>query len=67
MDNKKRYRPYEEKYINFSNFFEKVILRLLIIFVIALIISQTLLTIDGLREIFVPVDSFEGAFSFVKS
>jgi len=57
----KRFRSFEERFIIFSNFFEKVIIKLLIFALILLILSQA--SIDGIRAKLVPVERLEGSLS----
>lgn len=62
----KRYRSFEERFISCSDFIEKIILKILIIFIFILITAQFLLSIDELRGFFVPLESIEGALSICK-
>lgn len=61
MKRQNRYRPYEERFIFFSNIVEKLLIRLLVIFSLLLVLSQFLLNIEGFREILVPVEKLEGS------
>lgn|GEM_PF-2799711 len=63
MKDLKRFRSFEERFIIFSNFFEKVIIKLLIFALILLILSQAVLSIDGIRAKLVPVERLEGSLS----
>lgn len=56
----KRYRPYEEKFLIFSEFIEKIILRVLILSIAILILSQFLLSFDEIREVLTPIEKIEG-------
>ncbi len=66
MRNHKRYRSYEERFIVLSNVIEGVIRKLVFIFLVSLLISQLLLTIDPIRKKIVPVDFIENSF-YLKS
>lgn len=61
MKRQNRYRPYEERFIFFSNIVEKLLIRLLVIFSLLLVLSQFLLSLEGFREILVPVEKLEGS------
>ena len=58
-----RYHPYEEKFILFSDFVERIIKKTLIIFVVLLVFAQFLLLFDDLRNLLVPLEYFEGSIA----
>lgn len=57
---RKRYLPFEERFIIFSDKVEKIIIKALIVFFIMLVSAQFLISFEGLREFFVPLESIEG-------
>lgn len=63
---KKRYYSYEERFILFSNFIEKIFKKLLLLFILFLLVAQLLLSIDGIRDILVPVEKIEGTLDYIK-
>ena len=58
---RKRYLPYEEKYLYFSNAMEALIKKIILLLLITLIISQLLITNQALRYWLVPVEKIEGS------
>lgn len=64
---KKRYQPYEEKFIRFSNFMEQLLKKLIFLFIILLIIIQLLLLNDRIRVLLVPVEKIEGTFEEIQT
>lgn len=65
MQNLRRYRPYEEKFLMFSLFVEKILIKILVLLIIALFLSQLLLSFDLIRNLLVPVEKLEGTVSFL--
>ncbi len=57
---KKRYLPYEEKYLYFSKSIELLLKKLIVILVVILMISQLLMMNSYFRYWFVPVEKMEG-------
>lgn len=64
MINNKRYRPYEEKFIFFSNIIEKIIWNTTILLIIIMVVFQLLLTVDDVRKWVVPIEILEGALHY---
>ena len=64
MKQKKRYQPYEERFLKFSNKVERIMQKVVIIFFVLLFISQALLLFDFFRKILVPIEEIEGAITF---
>lgn len=62
MKNLKRYRPFEEKFLFLSDFIEKILYRTFLFILIALVISQILLTFDVIRKWIIPVEILESTF-----
>lgn len=60
MEYHKRYRSFEDRFILFSNFMEKIIWKSLLLFMAAMVISQLLLSFDLIRIWLVPVEYLEG-------
>lgn len=60
---KTRYRPYEEKFILFSDYVEKTIKKIFILVLILLIGIQFLLSFESFRKEFIPVEKMEGSAS----
>lgn len=56
---RKRYLPFEEKFIAISDQIEKILIKVVILFLIMLVSAQFLISIDALREFFVPLESIE--------
>ena len=63
----KRYHPYEERFIRFSNFIEHYLTRILIVFLIILIIAQVALTYGNIRKWLVPLESIEGSIIWINT
>lgn len=62
MKNLKRYRPFEERFLFLSDFIEKILFKAFLFILIALMISQILLTFDFIRKWIIPVEILESTF-----
>jgi len=61
---RKRYLPFEEKFIIFSDRIEKIVIKVAIVFFIILLSAQFIISFDAFRDFFVPLESIEGAIEF---
>ncbi|MGD9678586.1 MAG: DUF5359 family protein [Vulcanibacillus sp.] len=64
MNQRKRYLPYECKFIYYSSYIEKFFWKVVIICFILLMLSQLLLSFDDVRALLVPLERIEGKNSF---
>ncbi|OEF97279.1 hypothetical protein BHF71_03860 [Vulcanibacillus modesticaldus] len=66
MEYRKRYLPFEDRFVKFSTFIERIIWRLLLLFLILLIVSQIILSFDEIRRFLVPVERIEGTMEYLR-
>ncbi len=68
MISNKRYhnRNYEDRFVNFSNFIEKIIWKTFILFIIMLILFQFILSFNSIRKLIVPIERMEGTIEYYK-